>query len=93
MSIQNWIYKNCMNILISKVHSNLKHEFDVPQMLICEIFEALGIFGSDSPTGAQGEGISCVFSCMRACMCLRVILFKIIVKMSSSSILKSPGGF
>ena len=36
-----------MNILILKVHSNFKHEFDVLQMLICEIFEALGIFGSE----------------------------------------------
>ncbi len=38
-----------------------------------------------APTGAQGEGMSYV----RA----SVILFKITVKMSSRSILESPGGF
>ena len=36
-----------------------------------------------APTGAQGEGISCVRP--------YGILFKIAVKMSSSSIIKSPG--
>ena len=42
-----------------------------------------------APTGALEEGILCVRPSVRPC----VILFKITVKMSSSSILKSPGGF
>merc|ERR1711911_336191 len=41
-----------------------------------------------APTGALEEGILSVRPSVRAC----VILFKITVKMSSSSILKSPGG-
>ena len=40
-----------------------------------------------APTGALEEGILSV----RPCVCSCVILFKITVKMSSSSILKSPG--
>ena len=42
-----------------------------------------------APTGALEEGILCVRVSVRVC----VILFKITVKMSSSSILKSPEGF
>ena len=58
-----------MNILILKVHSNFKHEFDVLQMLICEIFEALGIFGSDrSPRRGYLVRV-CVRACVRVSMC------------------------
>ena len=59
-----------MNILILKVHSNFKHEVDVLQMLICEIFEALGIFGSDRWQEPK-ERVSpvCLRVCVRVSLC------------------------
>ena len=43
--------------------------------------------------GAQGEGILCVRVCVRASVRPFGIFCKMTVKMSSRSILKSPGGF
>ena len=63
-------------------------------IVIVDIISVLTtFFGSDRSPGRGNVVCVCVCVCVRVCMCASVTLFKRTLKMSSGSILKSPGGF